>query len=141
MKVWPVISRILKWYKSKGLFVRPSRQLPGQWRLFEYYTEPEGQLLNMKEDQLIQDQLYWELNFKSHGQFGQRSNLPVQFLGGSSQGTWDIFRNFIVLLQADGAGQKEEIQFAVVNGNLRLLKKDRSGRIEFFGFFRKINTI
>jgi hypothetical protein len=31
-----------------------------------------------------------------------------------------------------------EYQFAVEKGNLRLLKKDFTGKIELFGFFRKV---
>lgn len=141
MKGTPILNKLKHWYKSAGLYIHPARQLPGRWKLYEYYTEPEGELVNIKEEHLEKEKQYLELYFEPHGHMGQTSNLPVQFLKGNSSCTWQTSRNFITLRNSQNSAQAEEFQYAVVDGNLKLLKKDGTGRIEFFGFFRKIELM
>ena len=82
MKRNRVISSLLQWIHSTELELFPAKQLPGKWRLFEYYTEPEGLLTNMKEEQINKENQVWEIHFSQDGQLKQITNLPVQFLPG-----------------------------------------------------------
>lgn len=140
MKENQVFSRIVNWYKLTEMFTRPSRQLPGRWKLFEYYCEPGDRLINIKEEQLKRDSQFWELHFDGQGHLRQSTNLPVQFLDGASACTWHTSGNYIIWLNSGNADIKVKFQYAVVKGNLKLLKKDHTGRIIFFGFFRKVIT-
>jgi hypothetical protein len=130
----------IHWLNTTEMFARPSKQLPGRWKLFEYYSEPEGELINVKESQLKEKQNFWEIEFGMHGGFIQKTNLPVQFLNGIESSKWDYSKNFILLFHPEDTGKKVKIQFAIEKGNLKLLKKDVKGRIEFFGFFRKLEN-
>jgi hypothetical protein len=128
---------LIQWLKSTEMFARPSKQLPGKWKLFEYYSEPGGELINMKENQLKKDQIFWEIEFGDQGLFIQKTNLPLQFLNEIESCKWNNSGNFILLSHPADNMKNVKIQFAIENGILKLLKKDVDGRIEFFGFFRK----
>jgi hypothetical protein len=130
-------SRIIRWLESTELFARPSRAIPGVWQLFEYYTEPSGELIHVKEDELAAGKYFWEITFDAEGSFRQRSNLPVRFISAIESCKWDITGNFILLIHPENFRENVKFQFAVEKQNLKLLKKDTSGRIEMFGFFRK----
>jgi hypothetical protein len=136
----PVISSLIQWLKSTEMFARPSKKLPGKWKLFEYYSEPEGELVNMKENQLNENQFYCEIEFGTHGFLSQKTNLPEQFLEGIETYKWINSKNFIIMIHPEDDGKNEEIQFAIENEILKLLKKDVNGRIIFFGFFRKLQN-
>lgn len=129
---------MLGWLNAVELFFHPSKQLPGKWKLFEYYTEPGNKLVNLKEEQLKKENQYWEINFERQGQLSQLTNLPVQFPEGISSCYWSVSRNFITWIGVEDSNKKEEFQYALVSGVLKLLKKKSDGKIEFFGFFRKI---
>lgn len=119
------------------MFARPSRQIPGRWKLFEYYTEPENELLHVTEEQLTNENLGWEIEFDSEGKVLQKINLPVQFLNKEVSYNWSITKNYITLLHPADFRQNEEFQFAIDKGILKLLKKNSTGKIELFGFFRR----
>jgi len=136
MKV-PDFSVLIRWLLSTELFAQPSRQIPGKWQLFEYYTEPAGKLLNIKEEQLNKENRFWEMEFSENGIFSQKTNIPFEFPRGINACRWSRSRNFITLIYPDDFRQNTEFQFAVDNGRLKLLKKNADGKIELFGFFRK----
>lgn len=129
---------LLSWVNKKYIYINPSFQLPGKWRLFEYYSEPGGSLVNVKEEQIKKEDQYLEIGFRREGKLEWVANLPVQFLDGASSYTWRSSRNFIILFQADDSRKKVKLQFAIVKEELKLLKKNQDGRIEFFGFFSKV---
>jgi len=138
MKIKSVYTEFVNWLKSTEMFARPSRQVPGRWQLFEYYTEPENELIHVEEEQLKQETLGWEIEFGSGGSFSQKTNLPVQYLNGEKSCRWNIANNYITLLHPADFRLNEEFQFAIDKGILKLLKKSSTGKIELFGFFRRV---
>ena len=138
MKKKLVFPSLIKWLYSTEMFARPSKQLPGRWRLFEYYSEPGEQLVNMKEEHLEKSGYYWKIDFEEFGQFSQEMNLPVQFLTDTPVCNWQTSRNFLTLSSIEIMDIKKEFQFAISSGSLKLLQKDTDGKIIFFGFFSKI---
>jgi len=140
MKLKGFFTSFFCWLKTTELFARPSKQLPGKWRLFEYYTEKSGALVNMKENQLKQQDVFWEIEFGEHGHFSQRSNLPTAFMENSEANQWSISKNYLTFLHPADFRKNEEFQFAIYKETLKLLKKDVAGKIELFGFFRKLKS-
>lgn len=136
----PVLVSLLQWLSSTEMFARPAKQLPGSWSLFEFYTEQEGELMNLKEDTMKKAGYHCEITFEGQGSLHHKMNLPVQLFDKAGHGCWYTSRNFIVLSPSESTGLKEEFQFAFENDNLKILKKDTHGRIHFFGFFRRLNT-
>lgn len=139
MKSKSVLSDVIKWVSSTELFYRPSKQLPGKWVLFEYYTEVDRKLINWKEDQLKNNNQFWELNFDENGEMEQKSNIPVKYFQETSNIRWQTARNYLIFARLDDSGRTTEFQYAVTGGNLKLLRKYADGKIEFFGFFRKVD--
>ncbi len=119
------------------MFARPSKQIPGLWHLVEYYEETDEGLQNIKESQLKSENKYWNIEFKGDNNFTHYSNLSVLLISEIRNGNWNISKNFITLNSVQNSGNIIEFQFAVTNDQLKLLKKDASGRIEFFGFFNR----
>ncbi|WP_175552442.1 lipocalin family protein [Tangfeifania diversioriginum] len=119
------------------MFARPSKQLPGQWNLFEYYTEPGKELIHKQEEQLKEEQLFLRLEFSENADFSYETNLPINFIAEEGNLTWSIAKNFITLIHRDDFRKNQEFQFAIENGVLKILKKDTFGKIILFGFFRK----
>lgn len=132
-------SSLIRWLASTEMFARPSKQLPGKWRLVEYYTEPKNQLINVKEEDIKRAGYVWEVIFRENGRLYQIRNLPVDLSNETINGEWSVSQNFVVLSAAEIPGMKEEFQFAVEKGILKMLKKDADGRIQFFGLFRRID--
>jgi hypothetical protein len=110
--------------------------LTGLWILYEYYYEPEDELLHIKEEQLLKGNIHWEIEFDNRGIFRQKSNLPVKFFTNEKIYFWSLSQNFLNIITPE-KDQKEVFQFALTKNQLRLLQKDQSGRIVFFGFFKK----
>ena len=127
----------LAWLKSTEMFARPSRQIPGKWHLTEYYTESGEELQNIKESQLKAGNKFWNIELTIENKFYHKCNLPVWQITKIKNGNWSISKNYITLLSSDNSRNNIEFQFAIEKGNLKLLKKDALGRIEFFGFFSK----
>lgn len=119
------------------MFARPSKQLPGEWVLFEYYTEPEQELIHKKEDQLKEEQLFLIINFTENGNFRFNTNLPTDIFSEEGDFSWSVAKNFITLIHPIDFRKNLEFQFAIERGMLKLLKKDSFGKIILFGFFRK----
>ncbi len=138
MKKTSAFTLFLNWLKSTEMFTRPSRQVPGRWQLYEFYHEPEGQLIHVKEEALKVDHVGWEIAISRDGQFTQESNVPVKIFNGIKNCKWSVSANYLKLFHPVNTGEYEEVQFAVVKGNLRLLKKESNGAIRFFCFFRRV---
>jgi hypothetical protein len=134
-----VFSVFMKWLSTTEMFARPAKQLPGKWQLFEYFFEPEGELINIKEHQLKAEKQYWEIEFVED-KCKQMSNLTIHFINKIKNGNWETTKNFITLIHAEDFRRNVEFQFAIEKGILKLLRKDAFGKIEFFGFFRKLDS-
>jgi len=138
MRLQAIFSSVIQWLKTTEMFARPSKQLPGKWQLFEYYTEKSGELIHVKESQLKQQDIFWEIEFNENGDFIQQTNAPSGFMENAEANQWNLSKNYITFLHPADFRKNEEFQFAVEKGNLKLLKKDFTGKIELFGFFRKL---
>lgn len=137
MKLNSLFSKILNWLQSTEMFARPSKQLPGKWQLFEYYFEPEKELDHITEEQLKAENQSWDIEFAEDEKYFHKSNLSVSLISTIENGTWSISKNFITLIHPQEFRNNVEFQFAIEKGDLKILKKDEFGKIEFFGFFRK----
>ena len=124
----------LKWVRSVIMSGRPGLIIPGRWVMYEYYYEQKDKLLHIKEDQLMQKKEFWEIEFDKEGSFRQKSNIPVKFFENQKVCYWKLSGNYLIV----GSGNyRETFQFAVTARQMRLLQKEKTGRIVFFGFFRK----
>ncbi len=130
---------ILNWLQSTEMFARPSKQIPGKWQLFEYYIENGDELQNINEARLKATNGLWNIEFTIENKYYHQCNLPVWQISKIKNGNWGISKNFITLMSSENNRNNIEFQFAIENEKLKLLKKDALGRIEFFGFFNKIN--
>jgi hypothetical protein len=137
MRVATVFSTFVSWLKSTEMFARPSKQLPGEWKLFEFYTEPEKELIHKQEKQLKDENLFLNVEFAENGTFNYTTNLQVEFISEEGSFTWSIAKNFITLIHNSDFRKNQEFQFAIEKGVLKILKKDSFGKIILFGFFRK----
>ncbi len=137
MKTKTYLTAFTDWLKTTELFANPVKQLPGKWLLFEYYTEPEHELLHFSEEQLNQKKLFWEIEFNAEDKLIQKTNIRLPFSNETGVLIWSKAKNYITLIYPGDFRKNVEFQFAVENGNLKLLKKNSLGKIEFFGFFRK----
>lgn len=139
MKLKSILSNFVDWLQSTEMFARPVKKLPGKWILWEYYTEPGKELIHVEEDQLKEKQWFWEAEFTEDEKYFHRANLSVQALVDISDGTWGRSGNFITIIHPDDFRKNVEFQFAIDKEDLKLLKKDAFGKIEFFGFFKKVS--
>lgn len=128
---------VFNWLKSTEMFARPSKQIPGKWRLVEYYIETEDELRNISEAQLKAEKELWNIEFTKEKKYLHQCNLLVPLISSIKNGDWNISKNFITLKSAENTGSNVEFQFAIEKEQLKLLKKDAFGKIEFFGFFSK----
>jgi hypothetical protein len=129
---------ILNWLKSTEMFARPTRQILNSWQLVEYYIETENELRNITENQLKADGEFWNIEFTPEKTYSKNSNLPVTLISEIKNGNWAVSKNYITLTSSGESVESFEFQFAIENEILKLLKKDASGRIDFFGFFRRM---
>ncbi|MDD4109593.1 MAG: hypothetical protein PHH93_12825 [Prolixibacteraceae bacterium] len=130
-------ARLIQWWKSLAVFARPVSLIPGIWTLFEYYTEPGSELINFKEEQLKKDSKFWEIEFSENRELRQNSNLSVHFMENNFVYNWRLAGNYLKIFHSGDTHHYEEFQYAVERNLLKLLKKDKEGRIVFFGFFKK----
>lgn len=123
--------------KNKISEYKKNNSLPGNWKLFEYYTEVGAELVNVKEPQIISEKLFWDIEFKEDGNYSQSSNLEIPLIGAMAAETWSKSRNFVTLIHRGDFRKNVEFQFAFERGNLKLLKKDGFGKILVFAFFKR----
>jgi hypothetical protein len=139
MGVKTSFSRVKKWLGETEMFGRPSKKVPGNWQLYEYYMDASEGLLHFTTDKLKENEYFLYLYFFNDNTFKKDSNIDVGILQRAPQKEWSVSRNFITLINPNNFRDNVEFQFAFDNGNLKLLKKDSFGKIEFFGFFKKLN--
>jgi hypothetical protein len=99
--------------------------------------EPGKDLIHVKEEQIKNKNLYWEIEFAETEECIHKTNLDIPLVSKIENGTWNRSKNYITIIHPENFRNNVEFQFAVEKETLKLLKKDTLGRIEFFGFFRK----
>jgi hypothetical protein len=127
------------WLQSTELFERPRKKLPGKWQLFEYFVDEKAELLHFEEKDLKASKQFFDLEFLEQN-YSRQSNIPIPLIENSKSGKWSTAKNFVTLLDEENFRESTEFQFAFEKGNLKLLKKNAFGKIEFFGFFRKLHS-
>lgn len=134
-----VFAEIFSWLKSSEMFARPVKQLPGKWQLFEYYRDSENGLDHITEEnlKLLNENLTME--FFEDEKFVHQKNLSVPILANIENGKWSLSKNYITLLHPSEFRNHVEFQIAIEKKILKLLKKDNFGKIDFFGFFKKLD--
>lgn len=125
------------WSGVSRFFERTNKKLPGRWHLFEYYTENNGELLHNELADLKAQGHNAEIIFDGAEGFMVLSNFSVPVFSMFEKGNWKVSKNYILFSGSDDSAVPIKVQFAIEKGVLRLLKKDKSGRIGFFGFFVK----
>lgn len=136
MKSNSTISRFVAWLASPEVFGSIAKRIPGEWVLFEYYFDEKEELVHKIESDLKQNNESLQLNFLAEEKFTVNSKLVVSVFDRLQKGSWSVHRNYITLIDASDFRNNLEFQFAFEKENLKLLKKDKMGKIEFFGFFR-----
>lgn len=126
--------------QSSEIFARPSKQITGKWQLFEYYFEQGKELHHITGDQLKAGKQHWNIEFAEEEKYLHNSNLSVSLISAIDNGVWSISRNFVTLINPHDFRNNVEFQFAIEKGDLKLLKKDKLGNIEFFGFFKRLDS-
>jgi hypothetical protein len=134
-----IIAKINNLLQSSEMFARPSKRLPGKWQLYEYYIDDTKELIHVNSEQLKSEKQNWNIEFNENKQYLHNSNLTIPLIINIENGSWDISKNFITIIHLQDFRKNVEFQFAFEKGNLKLLKKDNSGKIEFFGFFKKLD--
>ncbi|MCY1721537.1 DUF5004 domain-containing protein [Prolixibacteraceae bacterium Z1-6] len=129
--------KITDWLQSTEMFERPRKKLPGKWILFEYFVDKGEELLHFQEDDLKKYQESFTIEFESDEQFLLESTISIKLVQNIKHGSWSVSRNFVSLIHPENFRDSIEFQFAFDRGNLKMLKKDAAGKIEFFGIFRK----
>ncbi len=139
MKITSLFSRVNNLLQSVEIFASPSKKIPGRWQLFEYYIDEVNELKHIKREQLTSEKQNWNIEFATDKKYIHKTNIPVSIISNIENGSWHIAKNFITLIHPNDIDKNTEFQFAIVKGNLKLLKKDKLGKIEFFGFFKKLD--
>ncbi len=129
--------KIRNWLKAGEMFARPSKMLPGKWQLFEYYYDSGADLINIKEAelQLIKNKMLIEFNVDNTLTINE--NLKIEIFRNFERGNWFRKRNFVTLTNNEKQEKYLTFQFDAGSEQLKLLKKDAKGRIDFFGFFSR----
>lgn len=132
-----LVGNLIGWLKTTEMFYNPKEHLTGKWDMYEYFTEVEGELMHIQEKDLKdkKHQFFLELIPDT---FKASCSLPEHILDIKKEGQWEASRQYITFgLDAPSDQGKSTYQFAIDKGFLKLLKKDSSGKIIFFGFFRQ----
>lgn len=133
-----VLSSFLTWLGTTEMFNRPSKSLPGKWQLFEYYIEPDDELLHFKENQLSENKHTLNIEFQEEV-YLKESNIGIDFIDNMENGHWSVSKNFLTFIHPQDFRKNVEFQFAFEKQILKLLRKDAFGKIEFFGFFKSVS--
>ena len=134
-----IFLKLYLWLASTDVFGRLSKKIPGKWKLYEYYRDSGNDLIHVREPYLKKiNELLW-IEFSDDEEFSLKTNLPISLFQ-TVQGRWNVRRNFITLTDSSDFRNNIEFQYAFEKGMLKLLKKDRFGKIEFFGFFARIDA-
>lgn len=130
--------KIQNWLKTGELFARPSKMLPGKWQLFEYYYESGADLINIKEAELQLSKNTMLIEFYMDNVLTINENLKIEIFRNFKKGNWFRKRNFVTFTNNEKQEKYLTFQFDAGSEQLKLLKKDKKGRIDFFGFFKRI---
>lgn len=131
-------SKLKTCLQNTEMFERPIKKLPGRWELYEYFVEVEDELLHFNKADLLQRKDTFVLDISEDGKYQSEATIGIKVVKKLKCGEWDVAKNFITFLVSDNFRDNPEFQFAFEKGNLKLLKKDSFGKIEFFGFLKKI---
>ena len=140
MKASSVISKFTTWLASPEVFGSITKKIPGDWQLFEYYYDLKEDLIHWTEADLKNNNESLQVILTEEEQFSLNSKLPLSVFKNVTAGKWSVSRNFITLIDPKNFRNNLEFQFAFEKDNLKLLKKDKMGKIEFFGFFRSARS-
>ena len=132
------VSKLKSWVQSSELFERPSKLIVGKWQLFEYFIDDDKELKHILEDKLKEEKQMLVISVLNDGNYVIASSLDVPLIKVIVDGEWSLSRNFVTFQHPKDFRKNVEFQFAFEKGNLKLLKKDSFGNIEFFGFFNRI---
>ena len=130
--------KIGNWLKAGEIFARPSKMLPGKWQLFEFYYDSGADLINIKEAELQLSKNRMLIEFNIDSTLTINENLKFEIFRNFEKGNWLRKRNFVTFVSSEEHEENLTFQFDAGSEQLKLLKKDASGRIDFFGFFRRI---
>lgn len=130
--------KIGNWLKAGEMFARPSKMLPGKWQLFEYYYDSEADLVNIKETELQLSKNTMLIEFNADNFLTINENLKIEIFRNFKKGKWLRKRNFVTFISSEEHEENLTFQFDAGSEQLKLLKKDVRGRIDFFGFFKRI---
>ena len=136
MKVTSVFARISNWLASPEVFGRITKRIPGEWVLYEYYFDEKEKLIHQTEDELKMNGESLQIQFHVEESFRTTSKLALPVFDHLKEGNWSVRRNYITLVDPTDFRNNLEFQFAFEKENLKLLKKNKMGKIEFFGFFK-----
>jgi hypothetical protein len=130
--------KIGNWLKTGEIFARPSKMLPGKWQLFEYYYDSGADLINIKETELQLSKNKMLIEFNADNILIINENLKLEIFRNFEMGNWLRKRNFVTFINNGKHEENLTFQFDAGSEQLKLLKKDAKGRIDFFGFFKRI---
>lgn len=132
-----IFSKFYLWLISPDVFGSAAKKIPGKWELYEYYRDTDEQLLHVQEADLNTRKEALLIEFSPDEEFSIQPKLSVALFQEDRKGSWSVHRNFITLIDASDFRNNTEFQFAFEKEDLKLLKKDKAGKIEFFGFFKQ----
>ncbi|HPF50523.1 MAG TPA: hypothetical protein PK335_03055 [Draconibacterium sp.] len=140
MKATSAISKFTSWLASPEVFGSITKKIPGNWLLFEYYYDLNEDLIHWKEEDIKKNSELLQIVFTADEQFSVNEKLPLSVFKNLPEGKWSVSRNYITLIDPKNFRNNLEFQFAFEKENLKLLKKDKMGKIEFFGFFKNVDS-
>lgn len=134
-----LFTRIGSVLQNTEMFKRPSKKILGEWSLYEYFVEDKVQLTHLKSADLEANKEAFTIQFAEE-KFELQVHVPVSLLQNIKNGKWSVAKNFVTFINDDNFRDNVAFQFAFEKGNLKLLKKDATGKIEFFGFFKRVEV-
>ena len=130
-------NKLIEIIKNKVSKYKNNNNLLCKWSLYEYYIDQEDGLLNMKEERLQSEGLFWYIEFHDNGTLKFDSNLKVSLIEGMNPSAWEKSKSIVNLTDDNVNNKSIKFQYAFDKGNLKMLKKHPSGQIEIFAFFRR----
>jgi len=134
-----MLRKLIQSVKTNIAEHKRNNSLPGKYKLYEYYSETEKELVHVEETKVTSEKLMWDVEFLEGGGFFSSSNLDIPLVAGIEATRWSKLRNFVTLLDPGDFRKNVEFQYAFEKGNLKLLKKDKAGKILIFAFFNRIS--
>lgn len=136
MKATSVFTKFTSWLASPEVFGSITKKIPGHWHLFEYYYDQNLDLIHRNENELKAEGEAMQIALDGSEKFTLNAKLSIGVFNNIKEGSWSVHRNYITFVDPKDFRNNLEFQFAFEKENLKLLKKDKMGKIEFFGFFK-----